>query len=630
MALNVKAGQFSTGSVAGTISVTCGFQPDLVLLTFAANAANDIENNLFFSFGGFDANGNQFASINRATYNTADTINYRALSNDKCAAMILQSGSSHVLAHYLSFNSISATGFTLSLSSPLSTSRLVNYIAIAGVVEAKIGDLDSPLSPTTQNVACGFRPDTVFLISSAFDDYSPSTGVNVFNFIGMSDNSENQCCYSIVSNNGLSESAAKSRCSHQKIVDRISADGTITQSASITYTSSGFDLEWFGDTVTTNHKIPYIAIRGLESKLIFETTKNATGDKSTTGVGFSADGIIAIQPVSDTVNTTENGIICGLGFCSGTTEQNIISGSEVNGVATTVSNKYTDNDTFLGAYYNASWRTRAAISAIGSDGATLTYDQSDGTEYVFPMLFFTEWSGIPTLLTATTTNITLSSATLNGSLDDMGEESSLDLSFQWGETTSYGSETTPAKTLTAIGSVTANISGLDSNTTYHFRVKATNGTDTWYSDDATFDTLARVPAAESAAAGTVTTNSAVLAADVTSLGEESSLTGSFEWGETTSYGSETTPETLTATGVFDFSLTGLTPGTEYHFRAKLTDGVDSWYSDDATFETYLGEVDVGGEYKYFKADKIWKDVSGSWVPVVSIVKVGDDWVFNTA
>lgn len=94
----------------------------------------------------------------------------------------------------------------------------------------------------------------------------------------------------------------------------------------------------------------------------------------------------------------------------------------------------------------------------------------------------------PVLSIDAATNISQSSATLNGSVDDMGMESSLDLSFEYGETTSYGSETSTS-TLTAVDSFSKNITGLSDNTNYHFRVKATNGVDTWYSADASFESL---------------------------------------------------------------------------------------------------------------------------------------------
>ena len=63
----------------------------------------------------------------------------------------------------------------------------------------------------------------------------------------------------------------------------------------------------------------------------------------------------------------------------------------------------------------------------------------------------------------------------------------------------------------------------------------------------------------------------------------------FQWGTTTSYGSQTTPETIAAGGVGPFSagLSGLVPGTIYHFRAVVADIDGTSYGADATFLTSI-------------------------------------------
>lgn len=92
------------------------------------------------------------------------------------------------------------------------------------------------------------------------------------------------------------------------------------------------------------------------------------------------------------------------------------------------------------------------------------------------------------------TALSSSSIVLTGTLDDLHGEASLNVSFEWGATSSYGNETTP-ETFSATGLVSASISssGLtDFHTagdTYHFRVKATDGVDTWYGDDRQFAVL---------------------------------------------------------------------------------------------------------------------------------------------
>jgi hypothetical protein len=80
----------------------------------------------------------------------------------------------------------------------------------------------------------------------------------------------------------------------------------------------------------------------------------------------------------------------------------------------------------------------------------------------------------PQVTTNAATNITSTSATLNGTLNSLGGAASCLVWFEWGPTTSYGNST-PVQTLTSTGAFLANISGLASNTTYYFEAKAKNG-----------------------------------------------------------------------------------------------------------------------------------------------------------
>ena len=84
----------------------------------------------------------------------------------------------------------------------------------------------------------------------------------------------------------------------------------------------------------------------------------------------------------------------------------------------------------------------------------------------------------------------------------------------------------------------------------------------------------------------VTSSSVQLNGNLTALGTASSVTVSFEWGPTTSYGNMTTPEAKSAIGAFTASLTGLTPATTYHFRIKVV-GNGTTYGNDTTFTTAL-------------------------------------------
>jgi phosphodiesterase/alkaline phosphatase D-like protein len=86
------------------------------------------------------------------------------------------------------------------------------------------------------------------------------------------------------------------------------------------------------------------------------------------------------------------------------------------------------------------------------------------------------------------------------------------------------------------------------------------------------------------AAGNVSATGAALNGNLTGLGSASSAQVSFQWGLTTSYGNTTTPQTKTGTGGFSFALSGLSPQTTYHYRARAV-GDSTVYGGDMAFTT---------------------------------------------
>jgi hypothetical protein len=102
---------------------------------------------------------------------------------------------------------------------------------------------------------------------------------------------------------------------------------------------------------------------------------------------------------------------------------------------------------------------------------------------------FTTPAVLPVVVTTAATSVTSTSATLNGTVDAGG--ASTTVTFEYGLTTAYGT-TVPGIPSPVTGNtvtpVSANISGLVINTTYHYRVKGVNGVGTANGNDMTFIT----------------------------------------------------------------------------------------------------------------------------------------------
>ncbi len=178
--------------------------------------------------------------------------------------------------------------------------------------------------------------------------------------------------------------------------------------------------------------------------------------------------------------------------------------------------------------------------------------------------------------------ITEYSARLRGALKDLGTASSVAVSFEWGTTRAYGNETT-SQARSTTGIFRFDLNGLLPGTTYHYRAKGL-GDGVGYGPNRKFTTSGTPPTIGTRPAVSITSNSAKLKGALKDLGTASSVEVSFEWGLTTAYGNETPSKTKDSTGRYCRNLTGLLPGTTYHYRAKgVGHGIS--YGPDRTFTT---------------------------------------------
>jgi trimeric autotransporter adhesin len=195
-------------------------------------------------------------------------------------------------------------------------------------------------------------------------------------------------------------------------------------------------------------------------------------------------------------------------------------------------------------------------------------------------------TGPPVVATKPATLIASFSATLNGSLNPHGLVTTV--YFQYGTTTSYGS-TTPMQTQNGdtYRNIAANISGLNANTVYHFRIVATNSAGTRFGGDRTFTTLTPTgpPVATTNPASFIASFSATLNALLNPHGLPTSV--HFQYGTTPSYGLTTAPQnragnTFQAVGA---NVSGLTANTSYHFRVVASNAAGTTMGSDRTFTT---------------------------------------------
>jgi hypothetical protein len=179
-----------------------------------------------------------------------------------------------------------------------------------------------------------------------------------------------------------------------------------------------------------------------------------------------------------------------------------------------------------------------------------------------------------------------SSANIGGRIQPGGIETKY--YFEYGPTDAYGTRTEEASAGSGdvFEGVWIHLEDLEPGTLYHFRLVATNAHGTTFGEDSEFETHGGKPTADTSPAADIGYRSAALRGSV--YGKEVATTYSFEYGTTTSYGQQT-PERKARGGehaeMNEDEVSGLTPGTVYHYRILATSSYGTSYGADQTFST---------------------------------------------
>ncbi len=180
-------------------------------------------------------------------------------------------------------------------------------------------------------------------------------------------------------------------------------------------------------------------------------------------------------------------------------------------------------------------------------------------------------------------------ATLTGHIADGGRGEITGCHFEYGTSEAYEAGSVPCEPGPPFGSeadVTAKLTGLVSETTYHFRLVAINSAGTALGADQTV-TPRFVIGTSTEQASNVTNESAELNGSY--VGDGSATSYHFEYGTSEAYEHSTT-EQANGSGsgpqsIPPAALSGLQPHTTYHFRLVTKNPLGTTYGHDLTFTT---------------------------------------------
>ncbi len=193
-------------------------------------------------------------------------------------------------------------------------------------------------------------------------------------------------------------------------------------------------------------------------------------------------------------------------------------------------------------------------------------------------------------VTGQASNVAGKSAMLNGTVDPDGATIT-ECHFEYGTTAGYGESQPCASTPSGSSpvAVSADVTGLAENTTYHFRLVAaysdgsTSGSDAGL--DETFTTLTK-PLIDAAYTTSLTEGSVDLNAEINPMGFDT--TYHLEWGTSTSYGNSVpVADADIGSGSSDVlvsqHVSGLSANTTYHWRVVATNSIGTTEGQDHTF-----------------------------------------------
>jgi len=294
---------------------------------------------------------------------------------------------------------------------------------------------------------------------------------------------------------------------------------------------------------------------------------------------------------------------------------------------TTGSPTTTDSSTFKGAA-SATGAFTSQITGLSPSTiyyvrayATNTEGTAYGSEVSFTSATAPPENTAPTVTTQAVTDITTDSATGNGTITDLGSPNPHHHGFCWNTsgTPTIADDTVILGQVSATGVFSAAINNLFSNTTYYVRAFASNeteegseggeartaGTSTSYGNQVSFTTGSPAPAPpvpptiSTQATTGISSNAATGHGTIIDLGSPAPSQYGVCWDRTsmpTTADHVVSSGPATATGSFNFNITGLAPNTTYYVRFYAINSAGTVYGGQIAFTTRAAAIPTLNEW----------------------------------
>ncbi len=184
----------------------------------------------------------------------------------------------------------------------------------------------------------------------------------------------------------------------------------------------------------------------------------------------------------------------------------------------------------------------------------------------------------PTVLTVGQRDVTTTSITLVGSIEKNGGSHLTSYGFYWGTDPMGFDNYKVVGTSTISGEFTHRVTGLTPGTRYYVQAFAKNGVGTALGTIVTIGTAATSPSVTSKTPSSTTATSIKMEGSVDKNGGSALSEYGFYWGtSSSSVSTKVIVGTSTISGSFSRTLSGLSPGTPYYYKAYAKNGIGTSY-----------------------------------------------------